>query len=241
MKLKAFVIHLERAKERQPQVAQLRSTLPMPTDIVDAVDSRNLTSADIQRAYKRNLHQPYYPFDLSQNEIACFLSHRRAWQSIIDQDLDAGLILEDDVELTATFPAALQAALTHIDSCGFIRFTFRDGKEFGQEVYRNEQVRLIAPLPIGLGMVAQLVTQSAARRLLAVTEQFDRPVDTFAQMKWVTGLSPLAVIPGGVREISSTLGGSTVQRKKSLLGKIQREILRPFYRNQVRRFSNRAV
>ncbi len=40
-------------------------------------------------------------------------------------------------------------------------------------------------------------------------------------MRWVTDLQPLAVIPGGVKEISAQLGGTTIQHKKSLSDKLK--------------------
>lgn len=239
MNIKAFIIHLARASDRRPQVAKLVQELPVKTEVIDAVDSRTLPEADIKRAYKRKLHAPRYPFELSKNEIACFLSHRKAWQAIVDQGLDAGFVIEDDIELTDVFNAAFQAVTNHFEPGSFVRFTFRD-REQGREVFRNDQLRIIIPNPIGLGMVAQLVSFDAAKKLLAATEQFDRPVDTTVQMRWVTGLQPLAVIPGGVKEISAELGGTTIQHKKSFKDKLARELLRPIYRMRVRNFSAKS-
>ncbi|MDH7793513.1 MULTISPECIES: glycosyltransferase family 25 protein [Ochrobactrum] len=240
MNIKAFIIHLARATDRKPQVEKLIHELPVKTEVIDAVDSHVLTGAEISRVYKRQLHAPRYPFELSKNEIACFLSHRKAWQAIVDQQLDAGFIIEDDIELTDVFNAAFHAVGNHFEPGGFVRFTFRDDREVGREVFRNNQVRIIIPNPIGLGMVAQLVSFDAAKKLLAITEQFDRPVDTTIQMRWVTDLQPLAVIPGGVKEISAQLGGTTIQHKKSFSDKLKREILRPIYRMRVRGFSSRS-
>ncbi|MGO1161108.1 glycosyltransferase family 25 protein [Brucella pseudogrignonensis] len=239
MNIKAFIIHLARAKDRRPQVEKLLRELPVKTEVIDAVDSQTLPDTDIKRVYKRKLHAPRYPFALSKNEIACFLSHRKAWQAIVDQGLDAGFVIEDDIELTDVFNAAFHAVTNHFEPGSFVRFTFRD-REQGREVFRNDQLRIIIPNPIGLGMVAQLVSFDAAKKLLAVTEQFDRPVDTTLQMRWVTGLQPLAVIPGGVKEISAALGGTTIQHKKSFKDKLAREILRPIYRMRVRSFSAKS-
>ncbi|MDR6431728.1 glycosyltransferase family 25 protein [Brucella pseudogrignonensis] len=239
MNIKAFIIHLARASDRRPQVAKLVQELPVKTEVIDAVDSRTLPEADIKRVYKRRLHAPRYPFELSKNEIACFISHRKAWQAIVDQKLDAGFVIEDDIELTDVFSVAFQAVTDHFEPGSFVRFTFRD-REQGREVFRNDQLRIIIPNPIGLGMVAQLVSFDAAKKLLAATEQFDRPVDTTVQMRWVTGLQPLAVIPGGVKEISAELGGTTIQHKKSFKDKLAREILRPIYRMRVRNFSAKS-
>ncbi|KAB0572694.1 glycosyltransferase family 25 protein [Brucella pituitosa] len=240
MNIKAFIIHLTRATDRKPQVDKLIHELPVKTEVIDAVDSRTLTDAEIGRVYKHKLHAPRYPFELSKNEIACFLSHRKAWQAIVDQQLDAGFVIEDDIELTDVFNAAFHAVSNHFEPGSFVRFTFRDDREDGREVFRNNEVRIIIPNPIGLGMVAQLVSFDAAKKLLAITERFDRPVDTSIQMRWVTDLQPLAVIPGGVKEISAQLGGTTIQHKKSLSDKLKREIMRPIYRMRVRGFSSRS-
>ncbi|PQZ49330.1 glycosyl transferase [Ochrobactrum sp. MYb15] len=240
MNIKAFIIHLTRATDRKPQVDKLIHELPVKTEVIDAVDSRTLTDAEIGRVYKHKLHAPRYPFELSKNEIACFLSHRKAWQAIVDQQLDAGFVIEDDIELTDVFNAAFHAVSNHFEPGSFVRFTFRDDREDGREVFRNNEVRIIIPNPIGLGMVAQLVSFDAAKKLLAITERFDRPVDTTIQMRWVTDLQPLAVIPGGVKEISAQLGGTTIQHKKSLSDKLKREIMRPIYRMRVRGFSSRS-
>ncbi|AAX73747.1 hypothetical protein L273_00345 [Brucella abortus B10-0091] len=239
MNVKAFIIHLKRATDRAPQVEKLVKELPVKAEVIEAVDSRALNKDEIARIYKRRLHTPRYPFALSRNEIACFLSHRKAWQAIIDRKLDAGFIVEDDIALTENFMGAYRAAVDHLEPGGFIRFTFRDDREHGREVFRDEAVRIIIPNPIGLGMVAQFVSYDAAQKLLDITQTFDRPVDTTVQMRWVTGLQPLSVIPGGVKEISSQLGGTTIQHKKNFSDKLAREILRPIYRMRVRAYSSK--
>ncbi|MFK4824360.1 glycosyltransferase family 25 protein [Paenochrobactrum sp. BZR 588] len=236
MQIKAFIIHLHRATDRRGQVDYLRQQLPVATEILDAVDNKDLSEQDIAHAYQRRLHKPYYPFPLSRNEIACFLSHRKAWQAIVDQNLDAGFVLEDDVALTTDFEpsfAVAQKILQQQPDC-FIRFPFRDREE-GEIVVHDSNVKVLRPRHIGLGMVAQIVSRQAAIKLLQATEQFDRPVDTFAQMNWITGVDMLSLKPGGVAEISRDLGGSTIKNKKGLFDKLKREILRPLYRSRLRK------
>ncbi len=238
--VKAFIIHLERATDRQPQVEELIRKLPVETDVVNAIDGRTLDAQTISSVYRRSAHKPRYPFQLSTNEIACFLSHRKVWQAIVDQEIDAGLVLEDDVELTPEFAAAYSAASQVLNVDSFIRFPFRE-RESGRVVLNTGTSRIIEPVPVGLGMVAQLIGRGAAQRLLSTTEIFDRPVDTTAQMNWVTGLKPLSVLPGGVKEISVRLGGSTIQKSRSLPDKLKREILRPLYRWKIKSRSRAAL
>ncbi len=237
--IKAFIIHLERATERRQQVEALTAQLPVPAEIITAVDARNLSDAELNAAYKPRLHKPYYPFRLNRNEIACFLSHRKSWQAIIDQNLDGALVLEDDVALTAAFPAAYAAATATLDQSGLIRLPFRADRETGDTVFNSGATQVIRPVPVGLGMVAQLISRDAARILLEKTKMFDRPVDTFAQMNWITGLNPLSVVPGGMQEISANLGGSTLKQRRSLAHKLHRELMRPFYRRSVTVYSRK--
>ncbi len=238
--IKAFIVHLERATERRAQVAELMAQLPIPAEILIAVDSKQLSDEQVAQAYQPRLHKPYYPFRLSRNEVACFLSHRKTWQAIVDQNLDAALVLEDDVALTPDFPAAFAAACKVLGKQSFIRLPFRPEKEHGALVMECEGAKVIRPCPVGLGTIGQLISKEAAQMLLDITVQFDRPVDTFEQMNWVTGLTPLAVIPGGVDEISASLGGSTLKPPRNLRHKLHRELMRPLYRRSVVAYSRKS-
>jgi GR25 family glycosyltransferase involved in LPS biosynthesis len=239
--IKAFIVHLERATERRAQVAELMAQLPIPAEIIIAVDSKQLSDEQVSQVYQPRLHKPYYPFRLSRNEVACFLSHRKTWQAIIDQNLDAALVLEDDVALTPDFPAAFAAAVSVTAQGGLVRLPFRSDRETGAVITgTNTSIKVIHPVPVGLGMVAQIISRSAAKILLELTEKFDRPVDTFAQMNWVTKLQPLSVVPGGVQEISSNLGGSTLKQPCSLAHKLHRELMRPIYRRSVKIYSHKS-
>ncbi len=164
-------------------------------------------------------------------------SHRKAWQSIVDQKLTAALVLEDDVTLGEDFDRSWATALKHADPNSFIRFPVKPHREKGDEILDDGGTRILRAQPVGLGMHVQLIGIEAAKRLLAVTETFDRPVDTTLQMTWVTGLSPVAVLPSGVGEVSTNLGGSTIHKKKSFFEKLLREIKRPIYRLRVAAYS----
>ncbi|MFK0161945.1 glycosyltransferase family 25 protein [Rhizobium sp. NPDC090279] len=239
--IRGFIIHLDRARDRLPQVERLAAKLPVPSEIIEAVDGRTLSAAEIESVYRRRLQKPYYPFAMSMGEVACFLSHRKAWAAIVEQGIDAGLIFEDDVEIDDAFHAAFAAAKACLKPGSFIRFPFRMGKEHGQCVLSQGETNVIQPKRIGLGMVAQLVSRDAAIRLLEVTSVFDRPVDTTVQMSWFTRVSPLAVLPGGVHEISPQLGGSTIKSHKTLAERLSREVLRPLYRAKIALRSRRMI
>ncbi|MFM8734951.1 MAG: glycosyltransferase family 25 protein [Pirellulales bacterium] len=234
MRVEAFVVHLERATARQPQVAEIARSIPLPTTVLAAVDAQHLEPSARERLVRPRLHAPAYPFRLLDTEIACFLSHRRAWQTILDAGLDAGLIVEDDVAVAnPLFRRVLGHAIGRARPEDFIRFPLHERTE-GRAPDRAEP-SLIEPRLPGLGMQMQLVGHEAARRLLAASEVFDRPVDSYVQMQWIHGARMRSARPVVIREIDFVIGGSTVQNKRAPLAqKAAHELGRPILRLAVR-------
>lgn len=237
MQVEGFVIHLARAEGRRPQVQALRDVLPMPVDVVDAVDGREMSRDEIASVYRPRLYRPHYPFPLGAGEIGCFLSHRKAWREIVARKLDAGLIVEDDVTVDGeAFGRVFDLAKGIAGPADYIRFPHKTGGEAGRVVVQADGGRsVIEPRTPGFGTILQLVGHDAASRLLALTEAFDRPVDVFLQMRWLHGLRILSARPLVTSEISRDLGGTLIQaRRRSLIDTINREIRRPLYRGAVR-------
>lgn len=233
---KAFIIHLERSAQRRPQVERLRAALPCASEIFAATDGALLAQDDVDRVYRRGLKQPFYPFALNRGEIGVFLSHRAVWRKILAEGLGYALIFEDDAEIDPKIFARTFALAR--ESRALWAYALAPSEKTpvrGEILAQGEGVALLRPDNPPLRAIAQFVSAQAARRLLEVTEGFDRPVDTFLQMSWVTGVELLAFKPSGVRDASGGIGGSTIQaRKKPLSQKLARETLRPLYRAQVR-------
>jgi glycosyl transferase, family 25 len=238
-RIEAFVIHLARAEQRRAQALRIAEALPVQTHMLDAVDARKLSKAEIDAVYARSLHKPGYPFELTLGEIACFLSHRKAWKEIADRDLDAGLVIEDDVEIDArVFARAFETGKALIGGGCYLQFQARKIPLRGRTTLLPGSELIFKTEIVTLGATCQLVDKKAAKLLLRLTESFDRPVDSFMQLDWLTGLTISVALPSGVREISAALGGTTIQnRSKTFLERIMREVLRPFYRYNIARFS----
>ncbi len=239
MNIRAFIIHLERSEQRRRQAEWIIAHCPISCEMIAAVDGL-VMDAEAARAYQPDLLKPHYPFELRKSEIAVFLSHRKCWQRIVSEGLDAGLILEDDVEFD---PLALQAALDLAKKAGpgaYVRLP-KSQRESAREISAMAgATQLFVAKGIGLGAQAQLVTIAAARKLLAATESFDRPVDTFMQMRWHHGVRVFSVQPNSIREISGELGGSTIHKKFAFFTKFKREIKRSNYRLKVAYLSRRS-
>lgn len=240
-KMKTFVIHLARSTGRREQVEHLLNATPYAAEILDAVDGALVPDDEIAALYSRDpLFKPAYPFALSLGEIGCFMSHRRAWQRIVDEDLDGALIIEDDVAIdAATFTPAVKLAAKNLGTLGYVQFQVRPIKTATQVAVQEGQVALVTPRVVPLRTSAQMVSNAAAKELLQRSQRFDRPVDVFAQMPWITGVGIACAMPSGVSDKTQETGGSTIQISKGKAGQLSREVNRVIYRAKISRMSKK--
>ncbi len=235
--IEAFVISMPSAVARHGQVARIRATCGLPSTVIAATDGRAMTVAERRAVYARCLHRPSYPFELSPGEIGAFMSHRMAWSCIADSGLDAGLVLEDDIELDGEhFPRALGAAIAALRDYPLVRLSCR-----APAGTPGAAASVRRPCVPPLGNTSQLVRRDAALRLLELSARFDRPVDTFEQMTWLHGLRVAVVEPSGVREVSSRIGGTTIHPpRRGTLERLARNPARTWYRLRARLLAMRA-
>ena len=225
-----LIIHLERSVERKPQVKKLKKNLPYRTKVVEAVDGSKSIS-DFSKSYIPRLLRPRYPFSLRSAEVACFQSHRKCWQEILDRGLEAALIIEDDVDIIdVEFTSAVDLAMKEIQMGDLVRFPIKPREKPINTTVKRDNISIFEPTLVGLGTQVQIVTYDAASQLLEKTEHFDRPIDVYLQLRWEHGVRILTLWPNGVRDYSSSLGGSLIGKERKNSDKLRRELLRPLYR-----------
>ncbi|WP_306152666.1 glycosyltransferase family 25 protein [Roseovarius sp. MMSF_3281] len=242
MKTRAYVLHLERATARRANAQALLDTCGLEGEIWPAVDGAQCPADEIENAVGTGLFDPPYPFPLKTGEVGCFLSHRAIWADMQQRQADAALIIEDDAGLDPkSFAKAFDLAQRHIGSLGYIQFQTRPQKGPVTAIDHAGDMALIVPQLGGLRTTAQLVSRETAAHLLARSSPFDRPVDTFVQSHWHTGLRPAMIFPSGIAEIAGQLDGSTIQSsQKSLRERLSREWHRGRFRRRVAHSSERS-
>jgi len=88
MNMPVFVISLARAADRRTGITGRLNTAGVNYELVDAVDGMTL---DVDALGARVVNRA-----LTRGQIACFLSHCNLWQRMMDEQIPAALILEDD-------------------------------------------------------------------------------------------------------------------------------------------------
>lgn len=104
MKPPVFVISLARAAKRRADITRRLNAAGIHHELVDAVDGMTL---DLDALGERLVNRAMTP-----GQIACFLSHYNLWRRMVDEQIPAALILEDDAvwdddfwEVAAKLPA----------------------------------------------------------------------------------------------------------------------------------------
>jgi glycosyl transferase family 25 len=229
-----WVINLDRSIDRMASVRANLVPHGVAFERIQAVDAAQLSDDGISQIYDTEVNQKKYFSPLKKGEIACFLSHRLAWQALLDSAYECAVIIEDDVVFDnnplswmddlATWLAQQPPTLVKL-------FSRREVRGKSLHTLNHEIKMLQSDLP-PLGTQAQMLNRQAAKLLLQNSTSFSLPVDVALQAWWETGVNVLTVNPNIAREVSAGLGGSTLSghRSTTTMQKIIRELKRPVYR-----------
>jgi len=197
---------------------------------IDAVDGAALKQAEIDAHYCPALNLKNYHYPLSKGQIGCYLSHRKAWQAIVDQKLDYAIIFEDDFNLDTSIHAAIQ----NINNLNL------DWKLIKLSAYQNRKRPILFKFPLEhsqqlvihkklmSGCCATAITLDGAKKLLAATEKFGRPVDSDLQHIWETGVPGFSLLPYPVTqntEQESDIGSRSTKVKKAVLRRKYQQLI----------------
>ncbi len=120
--MQIFVISLHSAIERRKLQQDQLTKLGLEYTILDAISTDDISDA----TYKKHYFDWQRP--LRKTEIACYYSHRSAWEIVLKSRKPA-LILEDDAILSRCVPELL-ANLCEIDNSDLINLENMNRKKF---------------------------------------------------------------------------------------------------------------
>ncbi len=104
--MKILIISMANSTMRRAFQAQQAQRLGLDIEFVDAVPANSLSSDQLQT------HANEWTRPIRAQDVACTLSHWKVWE-IVASGNDLTCVLEDDVVLSDTFPAALHSIGQH--------------------------------------------------------------------------------------------------------------------------------
>lgn len=193
--MKIKVISLSSSIRRQDNIREQLGKLNAPFEFADAIRPdaalQHIHHYD-EREFLLNCGRP-----ATATEIARYASHLALWQRCSD-DYDPYLILEDAVELDASFLAGLLVVANRIRNRGLIRVSSPEVEnalpidDLGR--FKIQYCRRVPLLALGYA-----VSPKAAARLAEAGQIVEEPVDQFIQRFWRHRQPVYAMYPPIVR------------------------------------------
>ncbi|MCA1790678.1 MAG: glycosyltransferase family 25 protein [Thioalkalivibrio sp.] len=178
-------INLKRETSRRERFEAQRLQLPGPVIVTEAIDGRTVDATKAAAlGYDRRARLAAYHRDLTDNEIACAGSHRKALTSFLDSSYEFGVIFEDDVILDPKFEWRVANLVTTTWGWDAVKLESRDSGKPGLTLCRWPGGWLTAPARPGLGATAMLYTRRGAEKVLRMTDAFSTGFDTELNAHW---------------------------------------------------------
>ena len=218
-----LLVNMDDSEDRLTACHQQLSSINMAFTRIPAVNGNQLTPQDLEQ-YQTEDFSRYYKA-LTAGEIGCYLSHRKCWQHIIENDLDYALILEDDFLLVEDLGSLGEylTDITHPWDC--IKLMENPVKRRAVKSMPCKDKQLIVFNKVPSKTCAYVMSKAGAEKMLRKSTKIERPVDIDFQYWWendmrVFGLQPYMVSVN--HELESTIDGmvSRKGRRKSFYKKV---------------------
>nr|WP_081879971.1 glycosyltransferase family 25 protein [Agrobacterium rubi] len=243
--MKCLVVNLDRSVDRLPHVVQEFEKNDLTFERVSAVDWHDLKDINLNELTKRSVKFK----KLTYPAIACFLSHRKCWQLIVDGLDEYVAIFEDDVILSQKAKKFLDdvswiphgANIIKIETEMFPILT-------GSQIHRIDDEHALRILKgQHNGTCGYIVSRTYAKYLLSISEKLYCQVDVFLfdpraepmRENVVYQMAPAICIQKQFYANKKDDFESTIMVKqrhikgaeKGLLSKLSRELKRPVLKN----------
>ena len=208
-------INLDRSPDRRAEIQAQADRLGLQLEFVSAVDGKLLPPDDPERArydaFKRRLT---WRRGLSEAEIACVLSHRRAVARFLKSDNRFAVVLEDDAILSEDFTARLEAVLRAADRWSIVRLETRLSETDSPKIAPlDDGAALVLRRKWTLGGTAILYSRRSAEAFLKGSDRFFEAFDNLVGRPYVVGDVILELEPPIVRE--KRAAPSTIEATRS--------------------------
>lgn len=237
--MKIYVINLARRPDRLAEMSAQLEALGLPFERIDAVDAMALDDAEIDRHFA-----PRGPLGaLGKGDKACTLSHFKTMRRMLEDGVDAAIVLEDDAELAQDFPAVARDAGWIPPGAKLVKletYLTRDLKVLlGPQIGRVSGRALRPLLSRHSGTGGYAVTAAGAKAFLEALEAAP-PAAPIDHLLFNANVAPTAALmtpvqmePSMVRqrreELGTDVGALRKKARPTGLAYWKRETIRGFY------------
>lgn len=190
-KIQGLVISLAGSDGRQQKVKSELDKTNLQWRFLDAVRGSALTQNP--KEYQPSKVKNLLGFELTPNELGCFLSHKKAWQECVDKNIPT-IIFEDDFCLLPHFEQAIDFLLNTPTHWNAVRLQGLSNVP-QEQIQGNEEFSLVRNIGDAVGATAYLLKPSAAQTLIDASSDIYEPLDHFLEHHQKHHLEFLAISP----------------------------------------------
>lgn len=187
IKLKVFVINLEKDVEKKKHMEFQLSAYQLGAEFIPATDGQKLSEAEAIAFIDLRLKKSGFKRALSKPEIGCFMSHQSIYERIIREGIACSLILEDDIEFVEGFKDVLNTIFKQNQKNHWDILLLGSHHEFDRyedviltlrhKTLINFRHRIGRPAELAMGAYAYLLTLNGAKRMLGLCHKYSCPLD----------------------------------------------------------------
>lgn len=189
-----FIINLARSESRLKKMTAALADMNIEFRRIEAVDGEFLGASEVASFYDSNHTDVYYKH-LNNGEIACYLSHRKAWQIMVDEQLPFAVILEDDITLTDGLVHVMETVSQLPTDWDYIKLAEQPVKRKAVDSQEFASLQRVIYNKLPARTCAQVVSLAGAHKLLNHSQRIFRPIDIDLQYWWEKELRVFGLIP----------------------------------------------
>ena len=189
--IQVLVISLSESDSRQKKVRSELDKTSLKWRFLDAV--RGSALASNPKEYKPAKVKNLLGFELTPNELGCFLSHKKAWQECVDKNIPT-IVFEDDFFLLPDFEKSIDFLMNDCPHWNAVRL--QGLSEVAQEkIQTMGDIHLVRNIGDAVGATAYLLKPDAAKVLIEASSDIYEPLDHFLEHHQKHHLQFLAISP----------------------------------------------
>ncbi len=189
--VQGLVISLAGSDVRRQKVKSELDKTNLQWRFLDAVRGSELTNTP--KEYQPSKVKDLLGFELTPNELGCFLSHKKAWQECVDKNIPT-IIFEDDFCLLPHFEKAIHFLVNESTNWDAVRLQGLSNVP-QEKIQGNEEFDLVRNIGDAVGATAYLLKPSAAQTLINASSDIYEPLDHFLEHHQKHHLEFLAISP----------------------------------------------
>ena len=214
MKVKIYIINLNRSKHRRKHIQKQLLQTNIPYVFVNAVDGKNKQLCDFKNYNQNTIN--ITGKHLKTTEVGAFLSHTKAILQAQQDKVDWAIILEDDVIISKHFNDILEHIKNKDADC--IRLYIRN---LGLAKYKTKIFKRKSYKNWG-GALGYAINQYGINKFIKISGKFYMKIDNFLFGYWVHKLNIYQVNKNLVdieQSIDSDINYDKLQKPKTKMFK----------------------